>query len=39
MMDSQPVDPEAVTPVATDVMADVGDVQLLGMRLCFFFFV
>ncbi|KOS39891.1 hypothetical protein ACN38_g9250 [Penicillium nordicum] len=30
MMDSQPVDPEAVTPVATDVMADVGDVQLLA---------
>ncbi|KAJ5695138.1 hypothetical protein N7536_005550 [Penicillium majusculum] len=29
-MDSQPVDPEAVAPVATDAMADVGDVQLLA---------
>ena len=30
MMDSQPVDPEALAPVATDGMADVGDVQLLA---------
>lgn len=35
-MDSQPVDPEAVAPVATDAMADVGDVQLLGIRVCLF---
>lgn len=38
MMDSQPVDPEALAPVATDGMADVGDVQLLGIRVCLFFF-
>lgn len=38
MMDWQPVDPEAVAPVATDAMVDVGDVQLLGIRVCLFFF-
>jgi hypothetical protein len=31
MMDLQPVDPEAVAPVATDARGDVRDVQLLGM--------
>lgn len=33
-MNLQPIDPEAVAPVATDAMADVGDVQLLGRRVC-----
>lgn len=33
-MDSQPADPEAVAPVATDARADVGDMQLLGTIVC-----